>query len=99
MDFLFKVAYYAATSVSAFVIAGLFLANLLGSPSPNETWRHKAILTVAAACGFALLYLGFRLGHQQSQWLAGLGMAVLALVVAGAVMFGGLMMFTNVNWQ
>ena len=99
MDFLFKVAYYAGTGVAGFIIAGLFLANLLGTPSPNETWRHKAILTVAAACGFALLYIGIRLGHQQSQWLAGLGMAALALIVGGVVMFGGLMMFTKVHWQ
>jgi hypothetical protein len=99
MDFLFKIAYYAASCVSGLIIAGLFLANLLGSSPPSETWRHKVILTVAAACGFGLLYMGFRLGHQQSQWLAGLGMAVLALVVGGAVMFFGLMMFTKVNWQ
>jgi hypothetical protein len=99
VDFLFKAAYYAATSVSGLIITGLFLANMLGSSPPNENWRHKLILAIAAACGFALLYLGIRLGHQQQQWLAGTGMAVLALVVGGLVMFFGLMTFTKVHWQ
>ena len=67
--------------------------------SPGDTWRHKLIVSVAASSGIALLYFGFRLGHQQSQWLAGLGLAVAALVVAGLLMFGGLLIFTKVHWQ
>jgi hypothetical protein len=98
VEFLFKVAYYGAASISGFVIAGLFLANLFGNAA-GETWRNKAILIVSAASGMALLYLSFRMGHQQGQWLAGVGLAALALVVAGLLMFGGLLVFTKVNWQ
>ena len=98
MDFLFKVAYYAAAAISSLIVFLLFLSGMF-TKSAGETWRNKVIVLVAAGAGAALLFMSYRLGHQQSQWAAGLGMAVLALAVFAIIMFGGLLMFTKIHWQ
>lgn len=99
MDFIFKTAYYAATAISTLVIGFLFLANVFGKQAAGDTWRAKAIATAAAGVGFGLLWLAVRLGHLEGQWLAGLGVAVAALVAAAIVMIGGLLLFTTVRWN
>ena len=87
MEFLAKSAYYAATGVSGLVISFFFLAALFG-PQPGERGgREIAVILVAGAVGYGLLYLAVRFGHQQQHWLAGLAMAVGAPVAAGALMF------------
>ena len=99
MDFLLKVAYYAATSVSGLIILGLYLANFLEEAHRSGAGREKVVMTLAAAAGLALLYFGVRLGHQHGRWLAGLGLAVGALLVAGAVMLAGMLTADHINWQ
>lgn len=99
MVFLFKVAYYAASVVSGLLIAGFMLASLFGNPTAGETWRNKAVAAIAGCSGLALLYLAYRFGHLQGQWLTGFGLAILALIVAAILMFGGLLLFTKIHWQ
>lgn len=99
MEFLAKSAYYAATGVSGLVISFFFLAALFG-PQPGERGgREIAVILVAGAVGYGLLYLAVRFGHQQQHWLAGLAMAVGAPVAAGALMFFGMLAFGKVHWQ
>lgn len=99
MEFLAKSAYYAATGVSGLVISFFFLSALFSPRPGGHSGREIVVALVAGAVGYGLLYLGIRLGHQQHQWLAGLGVAVAAPAVAGAVLFFGLMAFGKVHWQ
>jgi len=99
MEFLAKAAYYAGSVISGLLITFFFLSALFTPRPGGHGWRETAVALAAAAVGYGLLALSFRLGHQAHHWLAGLGVAVAALAVAGAVLFLGLLMFGKVHWQ
>lgn len=99
MEFLAKSAYYAATGVSGLVISFFFLAALFAPQPGGRDGREFAVILVAGALGYGLLYLAVRFGHQQQQWLAGVALAVGAPVAAGAAMYFGLLTFGKVHWQ
>jgi len=98
-NFLLKIAFYGAAGISTLVIAFFFLANLFGSSDPSETWVNRLIIFVSGVTAVALLVFSYRLGHGRNQWLAGLGVAVAAVVTYFVMMVGGLFLFTTVHWQ
>lgn len=99
MEAVTKFAYYACSVLSGLIITFFFLSALFGPKPGGHSAREVAVTLAAGAAGYGLLYLGVRLARQQHRWLAGLGAAVVAPVVAGAVMFFGLLAFGQVHWQ
>ena len=97
MTFLLKIIYYALLCLSGcggvfLLIAGLF-DNASGTPP-----RERVVSAIASVIALGLLYLAFRLGHQQQQWGAGLGMIAAAIFAFLLVMLIG--MFTGkIHWQ
>jgi hypothetical protein len=94
MEFLFKSGFYGLTSVSTLALALFFLGNLFSETGPN-----KLILLVSGLTGSAILAWAIHLGHVQSQYLAGMGLAGAAVLVFGTMMLIGIFTFTNVHWQ
>ncbi len=99
MELLFRFCYYGVTAVVLPLILFFWLANLIGTGGPNETWRHKAILFTAGASGLGLLLWSFRVGQSQGHWLGALLLSLAAPVVFAVLAFGGLLLFTNIHWQ
>lgn len=98
MTFLLKIAYYASLCVCSlgslfFIITGLFDS----WPGSNQQ-RQRIFLLIAAIVALGLLYRAFRLGHQQQNWGAGLGMVVAAVFAFLIIMLVGI--FTGkIHWQ
>lgn len=97
MTFFVKIIYYALFCICGlggvfFIIAGLF-----DSASGTRS-RERVVSVIASVIALGLLYQAFRLGHQQQQWGAGLGMVVAAVFAFLLVMLVG--MFTGkMHWQ
>lgn len=98
MDVLWKLIYYGAGVIALAVVSFLGVAETFDL-RPGKNWRHRTIAFTAWASGMTILYFAFQAGHQQGEWLAGVLLAILAVVVFGVVMFGGLLLFTKIHWQ
>lgn len=99
MEFLFKVGYYGISAVGVLVFCVFFLGNLFYTGNPAETWVSKLVLLVSGLTGVGFLVWSVVVGHVGGQWAAGMGLAVLGMVLFGAMMLAGMLMFTNVHWQ
>ncbi len=99
MESLAKTAYYTVSVVSALVITFFFLSAVSRPHPSGQGAREVAVALAAGVIGYGLLFLCFRLGHQQHQWLAGLVLAVTAPVAGGLALFLGLLVFGRVHWQ
>jgi hypothetical protein len=97
MSFFVKIIYYALFSLSS--LGGLFyiVVALFDTRSASQP-RERIVLVIASVVALSLLYQAFRLGHQQQQWGAGLGMVIAAIAAFLLVMLIGL--FTGkIHWQ
>ena len=78
-----------------------FLATLFNLPmqTSSNKIREDLILLVSTGVALGLLYWAFRLGHQQAQWGAGIGMVVGAYLAFFVLFLGGMFTFGKIHWQ
>ncbi len=99
MELILRFGYYGVTGIGGSLILFFWLGNLLGASSAGDTWRHKAILFGSGALALSLLLWSYRMGPGQGQWLGAALVSAAAPLVFAALVFGGLLLFTNIHWQ
>ena len=98
---MIKIAYYVLLGIFTLVGLFYFFATLLDLPQQTGTSqiRESVIMLVASGTGLGMLFWAFRMGHQHSQWLAGLGMIGAAFLAFFILFIGGMLLFGKIHWQ
>lgn len=101
MTIILKIIYYGALCISALLAGFYFLATLFNLPTQTSSnkIREDLILLVSMGTALGLLYWAFRIGHQQAQWGAGIGMIVGAYLAFGVLFLFGMFTFGKIHWQ
>jgi hypothetical protein len=95
MEFIAKIAFFGATTISTILLGIFFLGNLFTTVDSTK----QIILLVSGLTASAMLAWAIRLGYFDGQFLAGFGFAVASVVVFAVMMIAGIFAFTNIHWQ
>jgi hypothetical protein len=96
---IIKAAYYAVLGITALIEGFYVLAMLFGDKSPSGRIKENIVVAVGLAVCAGFLYWAYRMGHEQGQWAAGIGLVAAGIVCCFVIIIVGMLTFGTPNWQ